>query len=119
MNQLKRALLAILAMASFANAPAEPVKTDSFSVRYEWNSGSVPPRGHWQYRVSIGSDGHGEIVMVPSYPDIYDDLPRWRARFSPTKDELAALFSSLKTNDFFNKNAWRTAQEEEMLISPS
>jgi hypothetical protein len=113
MNVFK-ALLGGLAFAVCASSSAQLMGEKGFTITYEWHSSSVPPPHHWQYRIRTSSRGTVDIVMVPGYPDSYDDLPRWRAKFVPTEEQLSALGKLIDGDDYFPKNFYR----ESMAISP-
>ena len=38
-------------------------RPDGFGLTYEWTAGSLPPPGHYEYNISVGPTGQGEMVM--------------------------------------------------------
>ena len=83
--------------------PATPISTPvsvdptqhpaDFSVTYNWRAGSMPPPFHYEYTVTIGSDGEGRIEYTPDYPS--DKVPTWTETFFVSKAQMDDLYSEV------------------------
>jgi len=60
------------------------------SLRYEWNAGAMPPPHHYEYVITIGPGGVGEIAFSPDYPG--EGVPVWREAFAIAEKDLDRLY---------------------------
>ena len=67
----------------------QPVPDDLF-IRYDWHEGTIPPPYHYEYTISIGADGRGQVEMMPGYSS--SAAPVWTEGFSVSPEALAGLY---------------------------
>lgn len=80
----------------------EPRPPD-FSLRYEWNEGSLPPPDYYEYCIRIGPGTACEIVFRPDYPQ--HDPPTWRVPFATDEKALDQLYEAAAEAGVF-KRVW-------------
>lgn len=79
--------------------PTPAQRPPDFSIRYEWLAGSMPPPFHYEYTVTIGSDGAGKVEYSPDYPS--DKVPTWTETFTVTQAQLDNLYSEAVNRKLF------------------
>jgi hypothetical protein len=70
------------------------------SLAYQWTAGSLPPPGHYEYRIEI-EQFSGKISFIPDYPQ--NDTPKWIENFVCTADRLTCLYEKIDSSEFFAK----------------
>jgi len=75
-----------------------------FAIRYEWQEGSLPPPGHYEYTIRVGPVSEGEIVFYPDYPQ--HDPPVWTERFVVDGAAWDRLYRLMVDKGVFGK-AWK------------
>jgi hypothetical protein len=65
-------------------------KPDDFSIEYEWRRASVPPPGHYEYRINIKPSGQGEIILTPGYA--WQKVPEVSESFQVPADQLNKVY---------------------------
>ncbi len=100
---------ATIACASLGGGSKPPTsRPDDFSVTYNWYEGSVPPPYHYEYMITIESDGAGLVTYSPDYPGA--DVPTWTEPFTLDSSQMDALYTQLRDLDVFN-TAWSEADQ--------
>lgn len=89
-----------------ANENSPTQRPADFSLRYEWNEGSLPPPYHYEYIIRVGPDGVGAVVMIPDYPT--EGVPEWREAFAVDASTLDALYALMVAQGVFTTE-WREA----------
>lgn len=92
------ALLMGCAARAGDGAPAD------LQITYEWREGSLPPPYHYEYGVSLGADGAGEVTMIPDYPA--DDVPVWTEPFTVERAALDELYRLMVEQGLLSQR-WR------------
>ena len=96
--------VATMACASLNGRTSVPSsRPDDFSVTYNWYEGSLPPPYHYEYMITIESDGAGLVTYTPDYPGA--DVPTWTEVFTLDSSQLDALYVQLRHLDVF-ATAW-------------
>lgn len=121
-----RSVLVLLGILSAPGVRAH-IMPDKFTLKYQWCVGSLPSAAQYQYQITLSSAGVGEIVMVPGYPTIFDDVPRWRAAVVVKPDRLQLIYDLVKTPHSSdesgkpkpNKNRRRHVASRPTVSSPS
>jgi len=85
----------------------KPVPPD-LTIRYEWDSGSLPPPFHFEYTIRIGPGNQGEIEYRPGYPT--DQPPEWVEVFTVSENRLEQLHRFLIDN-MIPARHWQTLSE--------
>src|SRR5581483_4503008 len=73
-------------------------RPDDFALEYRWREASLPPPYHYEYTITIKPTGHGEIVMIPDYPNVMvphypvQTIPRWTETFALQSKQLDQLY---------------------------
>ena len=104
-------LLALLPLACALFTPETPAmdtRPSDFSVRYDWYEGSLPPPYHYEYTLTIASDGSGTVTLVPDYPG--EGVPEWTETFTLTPEALDALFAQVVEHGAFSTR-WREVDD--------
>jgi hypothetical protein len=77
------------------NPTPNPLDTrpPDFNLVYEWHEGSLPPPYHYEYTITLGPDGQGQIEMIPDYAS--DRTPHWTEPFTLTPAALDQFYRLL------------------------
>jgi hypothetical protein len=99
------ALLPLIALLAFGCAAGrrQPRPAD-FSLRYEWNEGSLPPPYYYEYTIRIGPGPQGEIEYRPDYAA--NDPPVWTETIPIQEADLDALYALCAEKGVFTTD-WR------------
>jgi hypothetical protein len=84
-----------------------PVPPD-LTIRYEWDSGSLPPPYHFEYTILVGPGNQGEIAYRPGYPT--DQPPEWAEVFTVSESKLDQLHKFLLEGKIHTRR-WQTLSE--------
>lgn len=79
---------------------------DDFSLSFDWSTGALPPKYHYEYVITVGPVPQGEFEYISGY-DSSGESNRWITSFSVSKDEIEELYSYLKNLDIF-RTRWKT-----------
>jgi hypothetical protein len=85
---------------------ASSIQPQDFGVSYQWNTGSLPPKYHYSYTVSIDAQGHGQVAMQASY----GQSPQWKEAFQVSPAGMDSLYQVLRKNDFTTRR-WHQLQQ--------
>ena len=100
---------ATLACASLNGGTTVPsTRPDDFSITYNWYEGTVPPPYHYEYMITIESDGAGLVTYSPDYPGA--DVPTWTEPFTLDSSQMDALYTQLRDLKVFT-TAWSEADQ--------
>ena len=75
-----------------------------FNLHYDWQEGSLAPPFHYEYSITLESDGRGELVMIPDYPG--EDVPVWVEGFQVDADAMNELYQLMLERGVFTTD-WR------------
>lgn len=83
-------------------------RPEDFSLVYKWSEGSLPPPYHYEYSIKVGTDGAGEVRMLPDYE--YSNPPEWVEEFRATPAQLDEFYQSARAAGFFSTR-WETEED--------
>lgn len=86
----------------------QTVWPDDLALSYHWVGETVPPPDHYEYTITIGPTGGGEITFSPDYPA--DSVPEWRGQFVADPQALAALYHDMIAADLFEHD-WQVIED--------
>ncbi len=75
-----------------------------FALRYSWREGTVPPRYHYSYTITVSPAGEGLMELVPGYDAT--TVPTYRETFVLSAVQLDALHDKLRASGVFT-TPWR------------
>jgi hypothetical protein len=81
---------------------------DDFGLRFDWNTGALPPKYHYAYVITIGPGAQGKFEYSSGY-DSSGKSNRWIAPFTLSKDTLEELYRYLKNQDIL-RTSWKTGR---------
>ncbi len=90
---------------------------DGFEISYRWSSGSLPPKYHYYYTITINQKGVGNIALYKGY----SGNVVWSEEFSVSQQDILEIWVMIKENEIFSRNwkepkALRVGGSEERLI---
>jgi hypothetical protein len=94
--------IAISAVCVPALVAASSVIPQDLGVKYQWNTGSLPPKHHYAYTVTVDAQGQGQVSMQAGY----GASPQWTEKFQVSSENLDALYGTLRENEFSTRR-WR------------
>ena len=101
--------LALVVLAGCASRGADRSGwPDDLALTYRWIGETVPPPDHYEYTITIGPSGGGEITFSPDYPGA--DVPEWRDQFVADPDALASLYHDMVAADLFDRD-WQAIED--------
>ncbi len=96
--------IAVSAICVPALVAASSVLPQDLGVKYQWSTGSLPPKHHYAYTVMVDSQGQGQVSMQAGY----GSSPQWTEKFQVSAKNLDALYQTLRENEFSTRR-WRQA----------
>jgi hypothetical protein len=92
------------------NPTPNPLDTrpSDFNLVYEWHEGSLPPPYHYEYTITLGPDGQGQIEMLPDYAS--DRTPHWTETFSVTPAAFDQFYRLLSDKGLFTQR-WQAMSD--------
>ncbi|MEO0557682.1 MAG: hypothetical protein AAF170_05795 [Bacteroidota bacterium] len=123
-----------LALALFATpcSPADttaPERPSDFTLRYQWDAGSLPPPYGYQVRVNVDADGSGMAQIQMNG----QNAPVWTERFRATAEQMDETYRAFCESGVYvtewqepdavpvGGSAWRlvtTANSDRVVIPP-
>jgi len=97
-------LLLIILGACLSSSSNRP---DDFSISFYWNTGSLPPKYHYKYVITLGPGLQGEFEYQPGYDQ--DQAYFWSTTFSVSESAFDDLFSTLQQESIL-KSRWNTGE---------
>jgi hypothetical protein len=85
---------------------ASSIQPQDLGVNYQWSTGSLPPKHHYSYTVSIDAQGRGLVSMQASY----GQSPQWKESFQVSTEKMDSLYQVLRKNDFTTRR-WQQMQQ--------
>ena len=76
---------------------------DDFALSFAWNTGSLPPKYHYGYVITIGPGAQGELDYSPGYSG-KNDKDHWVASFTLTDMQLEELYAYLRDQNIIHSN---------------
>ena len=99
-------LLSSLLICACGRAPAS--RPEDFSIKFEWDTGALPPQYHYSFTIAVGSGLSGEFFYQPGYGDEASaDL--WQTGFDMKSKDLDALYQFLLDEGML-RSEWATGQ---------
>ena len=86
---------------------------EDFALTCDWAAGAMPPPYHYEYSITVGPDGRGEITFWPDYPA--EETPAWRETWQAPFERRLRLYHLLEEHGFLNPVV-ETGEEEERPI---
>jgi hypothetical protein len=96
--------IAISAVCVPALVAASSVLPQDLGLKYQWNTGSLPPKHHYAYTVTVDARGQGQVSMQAGY----GSSPQWTEKFQVPAKNVYALYQTLRENEFSTRR-WRQA----------
>jgi hypothetical protein len=96
--------IAVSAVCVPALVAASSVLPQDLGVKYEWSTGSLPPKHHYAYTVTVDAQGQGQVSMQAGY----GASPQWKEDFQVSPEGMSALYQTLRENEFSIRR-WRQA----------
>src|SRR5690606_38889222 len=92
--------LVLLLAACTAVPPAD--RPTGFSVRYDWDTGSLPPSHHYRLAIEVSPHGAGTATVTLGY----GDGPSRTFPFQLSEAALDAFYADLRASGLFS-TAWQ------------
>ena len=96
-----------LSLIGCSGLPAQ--MPEDFSLSFDWNTGSLPPKYRYSYVITIGPGPQGEFEYILGYSG-KDPSEQSIVDFSITEERMNELFQFLNTMDIF-RSRWDTGRE--------
>jgi hypothetical protein len=102
------AALLLLVGCAAERAASRPEWPADLTLSHHWVGETVPPPDHYEYSITIGPGGGGEITFYPDYPA--EGVPEWRGQFVADAEALNTLYSAMLAADLFGRE-WQQSDE--------